>query len=337
MTIQTELQSTIADLVIPGKGILAADESTSTITKRFNSIQVESTEENRLAYRHMLFSTDNLNQYISGVILYEETLGQSANGITLPSLLASQKIVPGIKVDKGLVALPNSRDEKTTQGWDGLDERLQQYKKQGARFAKWRAVYNLGGGCPSYVAIHANADGLARYAAICQANGIVPIVEPELLMDGSHSIEECAQYTEWVLKEVFQALFVYGVKLEYIILKPSMVIAGNKAPQQSTPEQVAQQTLQVLKRTVPAAVPSINFLSGGQTPAQATANLDAMNKIGNNPWYLSFSYGRALQEPALASWHGKSTNIPVGQAALFTRAKLNSAAATGKYAPTMES
>lgn len=334
--IQTELQNTIADLVIPGKGILAADESTATITKRFNTISLESTEANRLAYRHMLFSTNDLNQYISGVILYEETLGQSANGVSLPTLLASQKIVPGIKVDKGLVALPNSRDEKTTQGWDGLAERLQQYKQQGARFAKWRAVYNLGGGCPSYVAIHANADGLARYAALCQANGIVPIVEPELLMDGAHSIEECAQFTEWALQEVFRALFVYGVKLEYIILKPSMVIAGNKAAQPSTPEQVAEWTLKVLKRTVPSAVPSINFLSGGQTPAQATANLDAMNKIGNNPWYLSFSYGRALQEPALDSWHGKEANISIGQAALFTRAKLNSAATSGKYAPAME-
>ena len=206
---QTELQNTIADLVIPGKGILAADESTSTITKRFDKIAVESTEANRLAYRHMLFSTNNLNECISGVILYDETMGQSSNGVSLPAFLASQKIVPGIKVDKGLVTLPNSRDEKFTQGWDGLAERLQQYKQQGARFAKWRAVYNIGAGCPSYIAIHANADGLARYAAICQANGIVPIVEPEILMDGDHSLEQCAQITEWALKEVFQALFVY--------------------------------------------------------------------------------------------------------------------------------
>ncbi|MDQ2995361.1 MAG: fructose-bisphosphate aldolase class I, partial [Pseudomonadota bacterium] len=218
-----------------------------------------------------------------------------------------------------------------------LAERLQQYKQQGARFAKWRAVYNIGAGCPSYVSIRANADGLARYAAICQANGIVPIVEPELLMDGDHSLEQCAQITEWALKEVFDALFVYGVKLEYIILKPSMVIAGNKHAKQSTPEEVATATLTVLKRTVPAAVPSINFLSGGQTPEQATANLDAMNKIGNNPWYLSFSYGRALQEPALESWHGKANNVQNAQAALFTRAKLNSAATKGDYAPAMES
>jgi fructose-bisphosphate aldolase class I len=336
MTIQAELQSTIEDLVLAGKGILAADESTSTITKRFDAIQVQSSEETRLAYRHMLFSTDNLNNYISGVILYDETLGQSANGQSLPALLASKKIVPGIKVDKGLVALPNSLNEKTTQGWDGLQERLQAYKQQGARFAKWRAVYNIGQGCPSYVAIHANADGLARYAAICQANGIVPIVEPEILMDGDHSLEQCAKISEWVLAEVFKALFIYGVKLEYIILKPSMVIAGNKHAQQSTSEQVARETIAVLKRTVPSAVPSINFLSGGQTPQQATANLDAMNKLGNLPWNLSFSYGRALQEPALSSWHGKKDNITVAQSALLTRAKLNSAASTGEYTATME-
>lgn len=335
-TLRTELQNTINDLVIPGKGILAADESTSTITKRFNALNIESTEANRLAYRHMLFSTTNLSNYISGVILYEETLGQSANGVSLPALLASQKIVPGIKVDKGLVGLPNSRNEKTTQGWDGLHERLQQYKQLGARFAKWRAVYNIGDDCPSYVAIHANADGLARYAAICQENGIVPIVEPELLMDGNHSIEHCARVTQWALEEVFQALFIYGVQLEYIILKPSMVIAGNKCSTQSTTEEVARETIAVLKRTVPSAVPSINFLSGGQTPEQATANLDAMNKLGNLPWHLSFSYGRALQEPALHTWSGNSNNIADAQSALLTRAKLNSAATEGQYATAME-
>jgi fructose-bisphosphate aldolase class I len=335
-TIQAELQKTINDLVLPGKGILAADESTSTITKRFDAIKVPSSEESRLAYRHMLFSADNLNQYISGVILYEETLGQSINGLSLAALLASKNIVPGIKVDKGLVALPNSRNEKTTQGWDGLQERLQAFKKQGARFAKWRAVYDVSDECPSYVAIHANADGLARYAAICQDNGIVPIVEPEVLMDGDHSIEHCSKLTEWVLSEVFKALFIYGVKLEYIILKPSMVIAGNKHAQQSTPEQVARETIAVLKRTVPAAVPSINFLSGGQTPQQATANLDAMNKLGQLPWHLSFSYGRALQEPALQSWQGKESNTSTSQTALLTRAKLNSAASSGKYTVAME-
>jgi len=335
-TLTTELQRTINDLVIPGKGILAADESTATITKRFDALKIASSEDTRLAYRHMLFSTNNLNDYISGVILYEETLGQSTNGISLPALLASKKIVPGIKVDKGLVGLPNSHNEKTTQGWDGLQERLQNYKQQGARFAKWRAVYTINETSPSYVAIHANADGLARYAAICQENGIVPIVEPELLMDGDHSIEHCAKVTEWALKEVFQALFVYGVKLEYIILKPSMVIAGNKHGQQSTPEQVARETIAVLKRTVPSAVPSINFLSGGQTPQQATANLDAMNKLGHLPWHLSFSYGRALQGPALHNWQGQTNNIESAQTALLTRAKLNSAATTGKYTSTME-
>jgi len=335
-TLRNELQATIDDLVIAGKGILAADESTGTITKRFTSVNVESSEDTRLTYRHMLFSTQNLSDYISGVILYEETLGQSANGLSLPALLASQKIVPGIKVDKGLVGLPNSRNEKTTQGWDGLNERLVQYKQQGARFAKWRAVYNIGDDCPSYIAIHANADGLARYAAICQENGIVPIVEPELLMEGDHSIEQCARVTEWALNEVFRALFLYGVKLEYIILKPSMVIAGSKHSQQSTADQVARETVAILKRTVPAAVPSINFLSGGQTPEQATANLNAMNKLGNLPWHLSFSYGRALQEPALHTWRGHSDKIPDAQAALLTRAKLNSAATTGQYTTAME-
>lgn len=335
-TIQSELQKTINDLVLPGKGILAADESTSTITKRFDANKIPCSEETRLAYRHMLFNTENLNNYISGVILYEETLGQSSNGLSLPALLASKNIVPGIKVDKGLVPLANSRNEKTTQGWDNLNERLQEYKKQGARFAKWRAVYNIGADCPSYVAIHANADGLARYAAICQENGIVPIVEPELLMDGDHSIEQCSKITQWALHEVFNALFIYGVKLEYIILKPSMVIAGNKHVKQSTPEQVAQETISILKRTVPSAVPSINFLSGGQTPQQATENLDAMNKLGPHPWHLSFSYGRALQEPALHSWEGKSSNVELSQKALLMRARLNSEATNGTYSILME-
>lgn len=335
-TIQAELQKTINDLVLPGKGILAADESTSTITKRFDAKKIPCSEDTRLAYRHMLFNTENLNNYISGVILYEETLGQSTNGLSLPALLASKNIVPGIKVDKGLVPLANSQNEKTTQGWDNLHERLQEYKKQGARFAKWRAVYTISDSCPSYVAIHSNADGLARYAAICQENGIVPIVEPELLMDGDHSIEHCSKVTQWALYEVFNALFIYGVKLEYIILKPSMVIAGNKHAQQSTPEQVAHETMTVLKRTVPSAVPSINFLSGGQTPQQATANLDAMNKLGPHPWHLSFSYGRALQEPALNSWEGKSDNIQMSQNALLMRAKLNSAATNGQYNAAME-
>ncbi|MBX9585927.1 MAG: fructose-bisphosphate aldolase class I [Gammaproteobacteria bacterium] len=335
-TIQAELQKTINDLVLPGKGILAADESTSTITKRFDAKKIPCSEDTRLAYRHMLFNTDNLNNYISGVILYEETLGQSTNGLSLPALLASKNIVPGIKVDKGLVPLANSQNEKTTQGWDNLHERLQEYKKQGARFAKWRAVYTISDICPSYVAIHSNADGLARYAAICQENGIVPIVEPELLMDGDHSIEHCSKVTQWALYEVFNALFIYGVKLEYIILKPSMVIAGNKHAQQSTAAQVAHETMAVLKRTVPSAVPSINFLSGGQTPQQATANLDAMNKLGPHPWHLSFSYGRALQEPALNSWEGKSDNIQMSQNALLMRAKLNSAATNGEYNAAME-
>lgn len=336
-SIQHELDKTIADMVVPGKGILAADESTNTITKRFDSIKVESNEKNRLAYRHMLFSTQHLGDYISGVILFEETLGQKTDdNISVPELLSKQGIVPGIKVDKGLVTLANSHNEKTTQGFDDLDKRIAAYKENGARFAKWRAVYSISENCPSQVAIRANADGLARYAAICQNHGIVPIVEPEVLIDGDHTLERCSEVTEQVLNEVFAALRIYGVSLEHIILKPSMVISGNSCKTQAGVNEVAAATIKVLKRTVPAAVPSINFLSGGQTPEQATAHLDAMNKLGPLPWYLSFSYGRALQEPALKNWQGKVDNIEISQNALFTRAKLNSAASKGQYETSME-
>lgn len=334
----TELDQTINSLVVSGKGILAADESTGTIAKRLSSINVESTEDNRLAYRQMLFTTNSLGDYISGVILFEETLGQSTHdGRALSDILSQQGILPGIKVDKGLVDLPSCPGEKTTQGLDFLAERLQQYKSQGAKFAKWRAVYTISETCPSYTAISANAHGLARYAAICQQYGIVPIVEPELLMDGNHTLARCEQASEWAFREVFKALSEHRVSLEHIVLKPSMVISGSQCSQQASVQEVAEATIRVLKRTVPAAVPSINFLSGGQTPEQATAHLDAMNKLGPLPWYLSFSYGRALQEPALNSWQGSESNVPVAQGALFTRAKLNSAATRGQYESSMES
>lgn len=335
--VQSDLTQTIQDLIAPGKGILAADESTGTIAKRLATISVDSTEENRLAYRQMLFTTKNLGEFISGVILFEETLGQtSTDGARIAEVLSSQGIVPGIKVDKGLVQLPNCGGEKTTQGLDNLHERLQLYKDQGARFAKWRAVYSISEGGPSYTAIRANAEGLARYAAICQEYGIVPIVEPEILMDGSHTIERCYGVSEWALNEVFQALYYHKVNLEHIVLKPSMVISGKGCEQQASVEQVAEHTVNCLKRTVPSAVPSINFLSGGQTPEQATQHLDAMNKLGPLPWYLSFSYGRALQEPALATWGGRADNISISQEALFKRAQLNSAATKGLYEAGME-
>lgn len=334
-TLSTELQQTINDIAAPGKGILAADESTGTIAKRLKSIQVESTEATRLAYRHMLFTAPNLSDYVSGVILFEETLGQIAqDGQPLAQILSQQGIVPGIKVDKGLVTLAGV--EKTTQGLDFLADRLAQYKDQGARFAKWRAVYSISNQHPSHNAILANAQGLARYAAICQQAGIVPIVEPEILINGDHSLQQCFGVTQWALQDVFTALYHHGVALEHIILKPSMVITGDQCAKQASVQEVAEATLSVLKRCVPAAVPSINFLSGGQTPEQATANLDAMNKMGPLPWHLSFSYGRALQEPALSAWRGKEENVTAAQEALLMRARLNSAATNGQYDASME-
>lgn len=332
-----ELVSTIEAMSAPGKGILAADESTNTIAKRLKSIDVESTEPNRLAYRHLLFSTKDLGEYINGVILFEETLGQNApNGTSLPDLLADQGIIPGIKVDKGLVTLANTEDEKVTQGLDGLEDRLKAYKEKGARFAKWRNVYQIDDFTPSIVAVKTGAHNLARYAAICQTLGIVPIVEPEVLMDGPHSIEQCAEVTEVVLNELFQALFTHQVALESIILKPSMVIAGSTSSEKSTPEEVAEYTLSVFQNTVPAAVPTINFLSGGQTPEQATANLNAMNVLSSQPWNLSFSYGRALQETSLKAWGGKEENVEKAQKELLKRSRLNAAAAVGEYKKEME-
>ena len=330
MSVTIELQETIKDLVQPGKGILAADESGPTIQKRFSAIDVESREEKRRSYRSMLLSTPGLGAAISGVILFEETLQQKDDkGVAIPVAAEQAGIVVGIKVDKGLAELPGSGGERVTLGLDGLGERLAAYKALGARFAKWRCVYNINHGTVSSRAIEANAEVLARYAASCQNAGIVPIVEPEVLIDGEHDIQACSKVTEAVQRAVFNALYRHQVALEYMLLKPSMVLPGNLAPPVSA-EQIAEATLAVLKRAVPAAVPSINFLSGGQTPEQATDNLSAINQTGDkNPWLLSFSYGRALQEPVLTAWRGDSANYGAAQDALMLRASLNAETVRG--------
>lgn len=332
------MERTVAELTAPTKGILAADESAGTIEKRLKSVDVVSTEEVRRGYRELLFTAPRLGDSISGVILFEETLKQKSEaGVALPQVLAAQGIVPGIKVDKGTQALANFPGDKVTHGLQGLAERLAGYKELGARFAKWRAVITIGDGLPSTRAIEVNADSLARYAAICQELGIVPIVEPEVLMDGNHSIERCAGVTEEVLETVFHALHRHRVQLEYMLLKPNMVLPGKDCPQQAAPEEIAAATLSCFRRTVPAAVPGINFLSGGQSDEAATANLNAMNTYPQQqPWQLSFSYGRALQAPALKAWHGVAANRVAGQQALLKRARLNSAARQGKYTASME-
>ena len=338
MSIQDELQTTVAAMVQKGKGILAIDESSPTIAKRFKAIDVESTEENRRAYRSLILSTPDLGEFISGVILFEETLEQNSDeGISLPELCVQQGIVPGIKVDKGKLPMANTSGDEITQGLDGLEQRLKAYKKLGARFAKWRNVYHIAEMLPSRLAIDANAEVLARYAAICQSQGIVPIVEPEVLIDGDHSLNRCSEVSEVVFHELFHSLHQHHVVLEHIILKPNMMISGNRNLQKVTPEEVAEQTIRVLRRTVPSAVPSINFLSGGQTPEEATANLNTLNQLGQQPWELSFSYGRALQEPALQAWRGDASNTQKTQAALYQRARLNGAARYGKYTTAMES
>jgi fructose-bisphosphate aldolase class I len=337
MSVESELQATMTEMLRPGRGILAADESTPTIAKRFKAIGVESTEELRRAYRSLLLSTPELGNHICGVILFEETLGQrDDDGTPLPEVAARQGIVPGIKVDAGKIALALAPGDEITQGLDGLAKRFEGYKAQGARFAKWRAVYNVSATLPSRLAIRANADSLARYAAIGQEQGIVPIVEPEVLMDGDHSMARCAEVTESVLAEVFAALRRHRVALEHMLLKPSMVVPGKAQAQRAAPAQVAAQTLRVLRRTVPPAMPGIFFLSGGQTPEEATANLDAINRSGAQPWVLSFSYGRALQEPALQAWQGQAGNAAALQAALLKRAMLNGAAREGRYDAAME-
>jgi len=328
-----ELNKIAIRMVAPGKGILAADESTGTIQKRFDKIGVANTEDNRRDYRELLFRTEKaMREHISGVILFDETIRQKAkDGTPLVKLIADAGAVPGIKVDAGAKPLAGAPNETITEGLDGLRERFVEYHKLGARFAKWRGVYEIAQGNPSHDAIHANAHALARYAALAQENGIVPIVEPELLMDGDHTIERCEGVTEWILKEVFQELYYAGVALEGMILKPNMVVPGKKCAKQNSVEEVAERTIKVLKRCVPGAVPGIAFLSGGQSDEEATAHLSAMNAIGSLPWALTFSYGRALQAAPQAAWAGTPENVAKAQAAFAHRALMNSLAALGKW------
>ena len=339
MSIEDELQRTVAAMVQAGKGILAADESEPTIAKRFKAVGVESTAENRRAYRSLLFTTPGIGEFIAAVILFEETLTQTTDdGTPLPEFLVRQGIVPGIKVDKGKIPLAHAPGDLVTQGLDGLAERLRGYKTQGARFAKWREVYPITAHNPSRLGIEANAEMLARYAAVCQAEGFVPIVEPEVLIDGDHSLEQCLEVSEAVLHAVFHALHRHRVILEHMVLKPSMVLPGKEHPPKAGPEVVAGATIKVLRRTVPAAVPSINFLSGGQGPEEAPANLNAMNHLfaDQAPWELSFSYARALQGPPMHTWAGQAANASNAQRAFYKRAKLNGLARRGAYRPEME-
>jgi fructose-bisphosphate aldolase, class I len=333
-----ELETTISDMVQKGRGILAADESAPTIAKRFDAIDVDSNEENRRIWRSALLTTPGLGKYISGTILFEETLEQKTDeGITVPEAAWAQKIVPGIKVDKGKIPLALSPGDLITLGLDGLHDRLRGYKEHGARFAKWREVYAIEANVPSRHGIEANAEMLARYAAVCQAEGIVPIVEPEVLMDGDHDIDRHAEVTEAVQHAVCHALQRHNVVLELMILKPNMVLPG-KDRRRAPPDEVAEATLKVLRRTVPAAMPSINFLSGGMGPEESTRNLNAINQQAPDaPWKLSISFGRALQQPALHAWQGNTENIPAAQNALLKRAHLNHLAMLGEYEEAMES
>jgi fructose-bisphosphate aldolase class I len=335
---ERELAATAAAMVAPGKGILAIDESGGTIKKRFDTIGIESNVENRRAYRDLLITADGLSQFISGMILYDETIKQATKaGTPFPEILKKAGILAGIKVDAGAKPLTGAAGEQITEGLDGLRERLTEYKKLGATFAKWRAVINIGKDIPSQYCIDANAHALARYAALCQEAGIVPIVEPEVIMDGAHTLERCFDVTENTLHTLFSALYRQRVRAEHLVLKASMVISGKECPQQAGVQQVADATVQCLKRTVPAAVPGIVFLSGGQSDELATAHLNAMNAGGAKlPWPLSFSYGRALQAPALKAWKGQPASVAAAQKALFHRAKMNSAACFGRYQAAME-
>jgi fructose-bisphosphate aldolase class I len=331
------LSATAKALVAPGKGILAADESSGTIKKRFDAISVESTESNRRDYREMLFTAKNIGDYISGVILYDETIRQdAADGTSLVKLLEGQGIIPGIKVDLGAKPLAGADGETVTEGLDGLRERLAEYHSLGARFAKWRATYTITDTLPSAYCIDVNAHALARYAALCQEAGIVPIVEPEVLMDGEHTIERSFEVTSAVLDALYEALFLQRVRLDGTLLKPNMVLSGYSCPQQASVDEVAHASVRCYRATVPAAVPGIVFLSGGQSDEVATAHLNAMNQSGNLPWELSFSYGRALQAPALQAWKGETANVDAGRNAFLHRAKLNSAARSGSYTADME-
>jgi fructose-bisphosphate aldolase class I len=332
-----KLNQTAQAIVAEGKGILAADESDSTIKKRFDSIGVESTEEHRRAYRDLLFTTEGVEEYISGVILFDETIRQSsAEGTPFPKLLESKGVIPGIKVDIGAKPLALAEGETITEGLDGLRDRLEEYRELGARFTKWRGVISIGKNIPSEYCLWTNAHALARFAALSQEAGLVPIVEPEVLMDGDHSIERSFEVTSRTLHAVFTELRDQRVHPEGMLLKPNMVLSGYESPQQASHEQVAEETIRCFKRHVPAAVPGIVFLSGGQSDEDATANLNAMNAMGPHPWQLSFSYGRALQAPALKAWGGKEENVEAAQRAYYHRAKMNSAARTGMYAPEME-
>jgi fructose-bisphosphate aldolase, class I len=332
------LESVAQAMVAKGKGILAADESMGTIKRRFDSIKIESNESNRRAYREMLFATKGVEEAISGVILFDETIRTAASdGTPFPQLLAKKGIIPGIKVDKGPVDIPGFPGEVVTEGLDGLRGRLKEYKELGGKFAKWRAVIAIGEGIPTYTCLQANAHALGRYASLCQEAGIVPIVEPEVLLDGNHTIERCQEVTEQTLKITFTELFLQRVRLEGMILKPSMVVSGKDNARQAGVEEVAERTIQCLKRTVPAAVPGIAFLSGGQSAVSATEHLNAMNKLGPHPWQVSFSYARALQDPALKAWKGEAGNVATAQRIFYHRAKMNSAARSGSYTAQMES
>ena len=328
----TIMQDTINKLVVKEKGILAIDESTGTIGKRFAAINLENTEDNRRKYRSLIATTKDLSKYISGVILFEETLYQkTTTNLEIPKVFNNQDILVGIKVDQGLAQIYQNNEEKITKGIDNLSEILSKYKQSNIKFAKWRAVINIDSSkdWPSKLAIHINAESLARYAAICQSQEIVPIVEPEILMDGEHDLEQCSKITEKVLIKVFKSLRKHAVALEYMVLKPNMILPGTTCQKSYSSTNIAIETIKVLKRTVPAAVPSINFLSGGQTETQATTNLNAINKQGIAPWHLSFSFGRALQETCIKTWQGQDANILAAQKALLARAKLNSLACLG--------
>jgi fructose-bisphosphate aldolase class I len=333
-----ELNKVACAMVAPGKGILAADESTGTIKRRFDAIGVECTEHNRRDYRELLFrSTEGMRNHVSGVILYDETIWQKAkDGTPLVKLIQQAGPIPGIKVDEGTKPLPGCPGEVVTVGLDKLADRLPKYFEQGARFAKWRAVIDIGAGIPSYNALHANTHALARYAALCQAAGVVPIVEPEVLMDGDHDIDRCATVTEWVLKETFQELYYARVALEGMVLKPNMAIAGKKSAKRAGVAEVAEKTVRLLKACVPAAVPGIAFLSGGQSDEEATAHLDAMNRIGGLPWRLTFSYGRALQHAPQSIWSGRPENVAAAQRAFSHRARMNGLAALGQWNADLE-
>ncbi len=333
-----ELNKVAEAMVARGRGILAADESSGTIKKRFDAIGVNSTPDTRRDYREMLFRTkDAMSKYISGVILYDETIRQKAkDGTPLVKLIADAGSLPGIKVDKGTKPLPFRSGEVITEGLDGLRERLVEYRELGAKFAKWRAVIDIGANIPSYDCILTNAHALARYAALCQDEGIVPIVEPEVLMDGDHDIDRCATITEWVLKAVFEQLYYQSIALEGMVLKPNMVVPGKKSAKQASVDEVAEKTLQVLKACVPAAVPGIAFLSGGQSDEEATAHLDAMHRMGPLPWQLTFSYGRALQHAPQTAWSGKPENVAAAQRAFNHRAMMNGLAAMGQWKADLE-